>query len=264
MMRRSSLIPMPLAALLGIAVAVMPVEFSTTNLRFSVDHAEAASKSKQKVKKKKRSARGKARKGNARRGKAPAKVVRKFDSEHIAPEIVENAGKKPPLELLSDYKRVVGEGDLETAAVLLKLAAQKPVTQVLLGEVNLLLGVVLDSQDAAALVEISGTARTAAVAAQVAAEDAPSKLSERLEHAHAAVSSIHGAAVGSPVERLAAYKRAIDARNLPAAVVALRDAAKSQIDGATVVSANSLLDLDMPEETAHDLAQLSQASVLAF
>lgn len=263
-MRRSSLFQMPLAALLGLGVAVMPVEFNPSNLRFTVDHAEAASKSSKQNAKKKRSARKTVRKSSARRGKAPAKAVRTLDSEHIAPEIVADAGKKPPLELMSDYKRMVEEGDLETAAVLLKLATQKPVTQALVGEVNILLGVSLDSQDAEALVEIAGTNRAVEVAALVSPADAPSKLSERLEHAHAAVSSMHGAAVGSPVERLAAYKRAIAARNLPAAVVALRAAAKTEVSDGTVFVANSLLGLDMPHETARDLARLSQASVLAF
>jgi hypothetical protein len=269
-MHRSRVFSLSLAGLIGLSIAALPVQLPTSRSGgIGVAQAEAAP-AKQKAKKKSAGKRKTIRKRTARRSKpqsssaAAIATPQTLDPSHVAPEIVEGAAQKTPIELLADYKRTAEEGDLETAAVLLTLAAEKPVTRILVGEVNMLLGVPLDGEDSDVLVEISETSRTAYVAKQVAPERAKTGFAATLEHAHSVTMQAGGATPGSPVERLAAYKRAVGENDLPTAAKALTAAVQAPLVEETVLRANLLLDLDMAPGTAGDLARMAQLDVASF
>jgi hypothetical protein len=137
----------------------------------------------------------------------------------------------------------VQEGDLETAAVLLRIAADAEITHPLVVQTNDLIGVALDTQDTQVLVEIGATSRAAAVSKAVApkpASRAATPNNARIDAAHALVAA---APRTSAIDYLGAYKFAVLAGNSEAAALALAGALRRPVDEGSVIQANALLGL---------------------
>ena len=183
-------------------------------------------------------------KGKDKGAKAPVELTQKnLDPAHVAADLLQDAGQKSPLELLGSYKQTVEQGDLETAAVLLRVAADAEISHPLIVQANDLLGVALDTQDTEVLVEIGRTPRAAAVTRAVApkpAAPAATPNNARIEAAHALVAA---APRTSTIDYLGAYKFAVLAGNSEAAAVALAGALRKPIDEGSVIQANALLGL---------------------
>jgi hypothetical protein len=167
------------------------------------------------------------------------------DKNQLAVDHLKNAAAKSPLDLLSSYKEVLRDGDLETAAVLLRLAANEEPSHQLVTRVNDMLGVALDTQDTQALLEIA-RARRADTVIENGAEKRPddavaSPVGSRIHAAHQAVAD---APRRSRLDALAIYKRAVTEHNPEAAALALSGIAQGPVDVALVTQTNELLGLE--------------------
>ena len=194
--------------------------------------------------KKKQTASKKQRVKSGRAAATKSLAVDGVDKNQLAVDHLKDAPKKSPLELLASYKEVIGEGDLETAAVLLRLAANEEPNHQLVTRVNDLLGITLDTQDTEVLLEIARARRADTVMENVAKadpEEASSPVGARIQAAHETVAE---APRRSQLEALAIYKRAVTEQNTEAATLALRGLVQGPVDAATVERANALLGLD--------------------
>lgn len=199
---------------------------------------------KSKKKKKKRSAK---RKGKVKSGRAAASdsPLAGIDKNQLAVDHLSDAGKKSTLALLKSYKETLRDGDFETAAILLRLAAGETPDRKLIVTVNDLLGVPLDTTDTQVLLEVAQAARADAVAGDINNPDAPkpvdSPVGARIHAAHAAVAETPQR---SRIAGLRAYKQAIALENPEAAALALAALVETPLAPETVAAANELLGIE--------------------
>ncbi len=209
---------------------------------------------KAKSKKSKKFAKGRNR-GKGKPAAVAALPLDRLDAAQVEPNMVKDAGAKSAIELLASYKRAVNEGDLETAAVLLRVTSGHRLTHEIVSQANELLGVTLDGDDREVLVQLSGSPRTAEVANAVA----PKAEAAGATTFKGRIGAVHAAANAAPrtsaLDCLAAYKRAVETGRSDSAGIALAAAIRKPVDEPTVHEANELLGLaasqvNIPEVTS--------------
>lgn len=221
----------------GVRVEPKPVELAKAQPKKSAKKKAAKKASKKAAKKK-------SKKEDVKTGRAA--LTQGVDKDQLAVDHLKNAGRKSPLALLSSYKETIEDGDFETAAILLRLAADGTPERKDVNEVNDLLGIHLDTQETQVLLEVARASRADTVIENVeerlsdggAAPDKDAK--SRIDAAHAAVETARHA----PVRALAIYKRAVLEGNEEAASLALAAVAGGPANEDVEEEARSLLRLD--------------------
>ncbi len=191
------------------------------------------------------------------RAAAGASALANVDKNQLAIDHLSGAETKSPLDVLASYKETVHEGDLETAGVLLRLAAQDTPDHALITQVNDLLGISVNTEDTEILLQIARGSRANAFAkdapATKSAALAASPVSTRVQLAHAAVESVPRS---SRIEALGVYKRAVAEERSDLAALAL-GAVVGTLDEETVTKANTLLGLSSVIPAGQIVAQAS-------
>jgi hypothetical protein len=219
----------------------------------SKSSAKASAKSKSRAKPKTRSKSAAASKGKKvavkeGRSSTPSQAWL-VDPDQLAPGTVDEAGSKPPVEVLADYGASLRDDDFETAAVLLRLLHGTDPDRAAINTANDLVGIKLDTEDTAVLLELSSTARTEAAAKIAAQKSEPDvkgpTTGERVGTAHDVIAT---ASSGSALICLSAYKRAMGERDAEAAAFSLTCASRGQVEPATAARINAVLNI--PAEPA--------------
>ncbi|MGQ4273687.1 hypothetical protein [Terrihabitans sp. B22-R8] len=251
------------AAPVGLSLSMNPLAASQAEAAPAKKSAKAKAKSKGKaVRKAARTGKGKAagKKVSVKNARTdPPSKIYLVDSDQLAPGLVETAGAKTPIELLAAYKTSAQDGDLETAAVLLRMAAGEDLTRPIVAQTNGLVGISLDTADTSAVVEIAATARAEA-AAEVAVQKAatPTEIPAQGERVGAAHAAMARAPQVSPLICLSAYKNAAHRGDAQSAAFALACANRGKVDEADVRQANDLLGVT-PPVPAEQMAAMSFA-----
>jgi hypothetical protein len=259
---------------LGIGFASAPVTVSG----LSLEQAEAAAASSKKPK----SAKASAAKRKATTKKSTKKAARKstksaavksgraaatplspremIDSEQLAPGLIDSVATKTPVELLTDYKTSLQEGDLETAAAVLRLAVGYRPDQTTMLTANDLVGVTLDATDTEVVLTLSGSEKAKAVEALAlrSAETAGTD-QDRIGSAHAAIA--HGPQM-SPLACLSSYRLAVRQRDAESAAFSLNCATGGKVSEAAVEQTNALLNITAERLPVAGLAALASGNSL--
>jgi hypothetical protein len=275
--RRRTFLRYGCAFSLAVAVMAAPVALSRHGLGTATAQAATAKKPVKSKGKAKPAAKAKATKGGKKaKAKGPSKAAAAktavktgraaltqrelLDDTQFAPGLIDTAGSKTPVELLSEYKTTANEGDLESAAVLLRLASGEPLNHALVVATNDLIGVSLDSEDTAGLVELDRSPRTQMVIGVVKSSTAAAdpQPSERISAAHTAVAAT---LPSSALNCLSAYKLAAGQGDAQSAAFALACANRQPVDEADVAKANALLGVASPVPPARLVALASGAAL---
>ncbi len=195
---------------------------------------------------KKKAAKGKGKSETVKSGRAALSTVAGVDADQLDVDHLKGVETKSPIELLMSYKEVLEAGDLETAAVLLRLAVDDEPGRESVTRINDLLGIKLDTQDTDALIDVAKAKRAAIVTANVegrGGDEAPATAADgasRISAAHAAVAV---PTQRSAIMALANYKRAMEENNREAAALSLAAAVGRPADDLAAARANALLGI---------------------
>lgn len=263
---------------LAAAFAVAPVALSRSGLSATTAHAapaKKAAKPKGKAAKPDAKAKSKTAKGGKKAKAAPKaaaskKVVKTgraaltqrelLDDNQFAPGLIDTAGSKTPVELLAEYKETANEGDLESAAVLLRLATGEPLNHGIVAATNTLIGVSLDHEDTNGLIELDNTPRTQMVVG-VVKSSANSSVAEPTERISAAHTAVAATLPSSALNCLSAYKLAATQGDAQSAAFALACANRQPVDEEDVAKADALLGIASPVPPARLVALASGAAL---
>ncbi len=272
------------AACLAFAVAPLRVDVSTRAIEtagaFAATAAKPAAKTATPAKSAAKAAPAKAKKVTKAKGKKSRKAAKsksrgkgkptavaalpldRLEAAQVEPDMVKNAGSKSAIELLASYKQAVNEGDLETAAVLLRVTSGHKLTHEIVSQANELLGVTLDGDDREVLVQLSASPRTAEVANAVA----PKTEAADVSTFEGRISSVHAVANAAPrtsaLNCLVAYKRAVETGRSDTAGIALAAAIRKPVDEPTVHEANELLGLTSSQVNIPEVASSGRSAAV--
>jgi hypothetical protein len=259
---------------LGISFAAAPVTING----LSLEQAEAAAaskkpKSKSSVAKRKATTKKATKKAASKKSTKSAAVKTgraavvalsprdMIDSEQLAPGLVDSAATKTPVELLTDYKTSLQEGDLETAAAVLRLAVGHSPDQATMLTANELVGVTLDATDTEVVLTLGGSEKAKAVEAIAgrSSGSADTDSGSRIGSAHAAIA--HGPQM-SPLACLTSYRIAVRHRDPESAAFSLNCATGGKVDETAVERTNALLNITADRLPVAGLAALASGTSL--